>query len=284
MTTESVDDPIDGAVSAGQVLAQARAGQGLAITEAALRLHVPVHVIAALEQGQWQKLGAPVFIRGQLRSYARLLAIDPAPLLAHVESDLHAPAALVSRVRTPRLRRLADGMGRKALYAGITAALVVPALFALRGQLQPAPSVASLDEVPAAVAMPVVGPAPVQAQPVPRVTTPVVASMAALPRTPAVAAPGSAGATGGGELRLQFAGDSWVDIAGPQGQTVEKGLVPAGAERHYPAASISRVVLGNASQVQAWMDGRAIELAPLRRANVARFTVSSDGSVSPASN
>lgn len=284
MTTESVVDPIDGAPGAGQLLARARAQHGLSVDEAALRLHVPAHVIAAIEQGQWQKLGAPVFIRGQLRSYARLLAVDPAPLLDHVQDDLHAPVALVSRVRTPRLRRLADGMGRKALYAGITVALVVPALFALRGQLVQAPSVASLDEVPAEVALPAVGPGPVQELSVPRVTTPVVASMTALPRTPPVPSAGTAEVAGDGELVLQFAADSWVDIAGPQGQSVEKGLVSAGAQRRYAAGAIARVVLGNASQVQASLDGRVIELAPLRRANVARFTVSSDGSVSPASN
>jgi cytoskeleton protein RodZ len=286
VTTESVVEAIDSAVTAGRSLAQARSALGLQIDEAAARLHVPAHVVTALEQGQWHKLGAPVFVRGQLRSYARLLSLDPLPLVEQVQVEQQAPVALVSHARTPRLRRLADGMGRKALYAGITAALVVPALFALRSQLVPATAVASLDEVPAAesvLAVPV-PPAVDGVQPASRVTTPLVASITALPRTAAPAAAVEAGAGTAGQLLLQFSGDSWVDIAGPQGQVVEKGLVPAGQERRYAADAIARVTLGNASQVQASIDGRSLELAPLRRANVARFTVSSDGSVSPVSN
>lgn len=281
MTTESVVGAIDSAVTAGQVLAQARNAQGLPVEEAATRLHVPAHVVAALEQGQWQKLGAPVFVRGQLRSYARLLGVDPLPLLEQVQLEQHAPAALVSHARTPRLRRLADGLGRKALYVGITAALVVPALFALRSQLVPPTSVASLDEMPALESVPAT-PAPRPSTgPAARATTPVVASITALPRAAPVAV--EPAATSAGQLHLQFTGDSWVDIAGPQGQVVEKGLVAAGQERRYAADTIARVTLGNASQVQAAIDGRGLDLAPLRRANVARFTVSSDGSVSPVS-
>jgi len=43
-------------------------------------------------------------------------------------------------------------------------------------------------------------------------------------------------------------------------------------------------VLGNAAQVQVQQNGAIIDLGPYRRANVARFTVSSEGSVAPVSN
>ena len=38
-------------------------------------------VVRSLEQEDWQRLGAPVFVRGQLRSYARLLNVNLEPLL-----------------------------------------------------------------------------------------------------------------------------------------------------------------------------------------------------------
>ena len=85
-------------------------------------------------------------------------------------------------------------------------------------------------------------------------------------------------------LVLRFDGQSWIEVTGRQGQVVEKALVLAGQQRSYPAASIGHVLLGNATGVQASIDGRAIDLTKMGRSNVARFTVSSDGSVSPVSN
>jgi cytoskeleton protein RodZ len=41
------------------------------------------------------------------------------------------------------------------------------------------------------------------------------------------------------------------------------------------------VVLGNASAVEVQQAGSTVDIAPYRRANVARFTVSSDGSLAP---
>ena len=263
------------------MLATARQAIGLDPAQAAARLHVPLHVVSALESGRWERLGAPVFIRGQLRSYARLLGVDPAPLIEQVAVEQMAPVSLVSHVATPRLRRLADGMGRKALVTGVVLAVAVPAVALLRNQLGPSVAVASLDALPPAhetvpdaggqldLPLPAAGGAELSRP------SPAAIDVAIAPAE-AVTTPG--------QLLLQFAGDSWIDIAGPQGQVVEKALVPAGQQRRYATADVARVVLGNSAQVQASIDGRAIELAPLRRSNVARVTVSSDGSVSPLSN
>ena len=254
-------------------------------------------MVTALESGQWARLGAPVFIRGQLRSYARLLAIDPAPLIDQVPVEQIAPVALVSHhAATPRLRRIAGGLGRKSVYLGVAVLVALPALALMRHYLSPDVAVASLDALPVSsgeLPLPAVEAEPSQpfsaavAEPVTPSGAPAVAAPdavstapAPVPASPAAVAP----AVSAGQLLLQFAGDSWIDIAGPKGEVVEKALVPAGQQRRYAMADVSRVVLGNSAQVQASIDGRAIELAPLRRSNVARFTVSSDGSVSPASN
>jgi len=46
---------------------------------------------------------------------------------------------------------------------------------------------------------------------------------------------------------------------------------------------VARMVLGNASAVEVQQAGTIVDLSPYQRANVARFTVSSDGSVVPVS-
>ena len=76
-------------------------------------------------------------------------------------------------------------------------------------------------------------------------------------------------------------GDSWVQVLATDGRTLEKGLLSAGQVRTYKAAEVGKVILGNAQAVVVQRGERTQDLAPFQRANVARFTVSSDGSLAP---
>ncbi|WP_313446568.1 RodZ domain-containing protein [Stenotrophomonas indicatrix] len=269
----------------GTRLRQAREAAGLTLEDVGQRLRMPVQVVKSLEQEQWQKLGAPVFVRGQLRSYARLLGVDVSELLEQAQVGPVVPPTLVSHTHTPRARRIAENLGRRALYVGITAVLAVPVWFATRGHFDgaaPSPNTASLDVIPAAVPVTPTGPgsaaaapAEVAAAPVTKPTaTPYVASLAPVPRAAPVAA---------ANLDMQFSGDSWVDIAGPDGGSVEKALIKAGETRSFTPGQVARVTLGNASAVQVQQNGAIVDLTPYQRANVARFQVSSEGSVVPVS-
>ena len=60
----------------GERLRDARVEAGLSVPEVASRLRMQIRVVEALEAGNWARLGAPVFVRGQLKSYARLLNVD----------------------------------------------------------------------------------------------------------------------------------------------------------------------------------------------------------------
>lgn len=248
---------------------------------------MPVQVVKSLEAEQWDRLGAPVFVRGQLKSYARLLKVDLGEVLEQSRIGPVVPPQLVSHTHTPRARRIAESLGRRALYVGITAVLAVPVWFATRGHFDSAsttPNTASLDVIPAAVpvagstepsapATPAAAPASAPATP----SAPYLASLTPVPR-PAVTASAPAGA-----LTLQFKGDSWVDISGPGGTTVEKALIKSGETRSFSPGQVARMVLGNASAVEVQQAGSIVDLSPYQRANVARFTVSSDGSVAPVS-
>jgi cytoskeleton protein RodZ len=87
------------AVAIGQTLRAARERTGLAVRQAADRLHVDAAVIEALEDGRFAALGAPVFVRGHLRRYAELLGEPDAPLQARY-------AALQEASVAPDLTRL----------------------------------------------------------------------------------------------------------------------------------------------------------------------------------
>lgn len=248
--------------AAGERLKRAREAAGMSLAEVSARSRLPVHVLSTLESGDWDRLGPPVFVRGQARSYARLLGIClddetlPSPF-----TTTQIPS-LVSHVHVPRYRYVAENLARRAVYIVLTASLVVPVWLATRSHADAA-SVASLDVAPAQAAE--------LASP-PR--TPMVASIAPLPASTSPAT--------GGVLEIEFNGDSWVQMFDAQGAVLEKGLLRAGDRRALAPDSVSRFVLGNASAVQVRVHGEPVDLAPYTRANVARFTLSSDGSLAPS--
>ncbi|MEQ4574020.1 MAG: RodZ domain-containing protein [Gammaproteobacteria bacterium] len=279
MISDSNPNPFENQKGCGQCLREARERAGLTLEGAAAQLRMPIQVVRALEQEDWQKLGAPVFVRGQLRSYARLLKVDLEPLLEAAPIAPVEPVKLVSHTHTPKMRRVLESTARRAVYVVMTGVLAIPVWYATRSHFDGrAPSTASLDEVPPEAAAPVppdgsAAPAPAAETRKP-VATPYIASMAPVPR------PEPAHDEG---LTLQFNGDSWVQISAPDGSIVEKALVKAGEQRQYAAGQVARVVLGNASAVEVQQAGSIVDVKPFQRANVARFAVSSDGSVVPAS-
>jgi cytoskeleton protein RodZ len=261
-------DQMTGA-GAGAALRQAREAAGMSIEQAASQLRMTVRAVANLEAEDWSSLGAPVFVRGQLRSYARLLGVDIEPFIEQTPVATVAPSTLVSHTHTPGYQRFAEQLGRRAIYVAITAAIAVPVWFGTRshfgnGEL----AVQSLD-VPATTQSEVATSSQATHE-----RTPLVASIASLPTAPQSAA----------ALTISFNGDSWVEILGPNDQVLERGLLTAGQQRSYKAGEVARVKLGNTNAVEVKRAGVAVDLEPFSRANVARFTLSSDGSLAPVAN
>jgi cytoskeleton protein RodZ len=268
MTQATYLEPGHGA-GFGPRLKQSREAAGLSLEQVSARLKMPVRVLGALEAGDWDMLGAPIFVRGQLRSYARLLG-EPVP--DSIESELQSsvePVELVSHTHTPRYRRLAEQAGRRAIYVVLTVTLVAPVWMATRTHLASTLAPAESLDLPVASA----SLQPMNAhEPVLESRRPLVASMASLPEA-AVKAPA--------QLTMQLTGDSWVEVFARDGSLIEKGLLVAGQKRSYDAGRVGRVLLGNSTAVDLRRAGESVDLAPFSRANVARFALSSDGSLAP---
>ncbi len=286
MSNDPGMNAFEGAVGCGEQLRQARQAAGLSLEEVAGRLHMPLQVVAALEEERWERLGAPVFVRGQLRSYARLLSVNLDGLLQQARIAPVEPPRLVSHTHTPRVRRVAESLGRRAVYVVITAVLAVPVWYAFQSKFgDAAPSTASLDVVPDAASVAAAGAAggtgtdEAAVRPASE-RAPYIASMAPLARQ--AAEPQLVAASPG--MSLEFRGDSWVEVSAPDGSIVEKALIRAGEKRSYTPGQVGRMKVGNASEVDFRQGAGSVDLAPYTSGNnVARFTVSSDGSVAPVS-
>ena len=261
------------AVECGNRLRVARENKGLSLSQASASTRVPVRVLEALERGDWDSLGAALYVRGPLRTYGKLLGLDVEPYLMDVAQV--APPMLVSHQRTPAFRHFSEAFAPKLVYVLMTAIIAVPVWMAATrsplGEAGQAPDTASLD-VPVQVPVNHAATRPATAA---QSQSVVVASMT--PTLPAQAA------TANGALVLHFAGESWMQAFAADGSVVEKGLVQPGESRTFALGQVARLTLGNASEVRVERNGSQIDLGPYLRSNVARFAVSSDGSIAPVS-
>jgi cytoskeleton protein RodZ len=68
----------------GQVLAAQREAMGWSVEQVADQLKLAVRQVIALEAGDYAALPSPAVTRGFVRAYAKLMKLDPAPLVAQI--------------------------------------------------------------------------------------------------------------------------------------------------------------------------------------------------------
>lgn len=299
-----------GQVSVGQALRDAREAQGITLDAVAQRLHLMQRQVEAMETDDFESLGQPVFARGFVRNYARLLGLAPEALLA---SMVGAPAetAVVSHVATPAPRSWLTSPWLILLLLGLLLMVTVPVALYLwlnsdveNVLVNQAPAI---QRRPAPVAAPVVpapAPAPVPApvvelpdgqmqMPAPLTTEPAVTPAepattvvpAAQPATPVTPAPSVTApvapaapvtppvAVAKGSLRLVFSADSWTEVKDASGRMLLRKLNPGGSSVDIQGQPPFEMVIGDASQVQLTYNGRPVDLKPYIAVTVARFTL-----------
>jgi cytoskeleton protein RodZ len=102
--------PVGHAEGPGRRLRAARQARKLELERVANLLHLKPSLVAALEQDNYDALPGSVFVLGYVRNYARLLNLDPEPLLAQLRRSEPQPAEPV-RARPPRRARRQMGSG-----------------------------------------------------------------------------------------------------------------------------------------------------------------------------
>jgi cytoskeleton protein RodZ len=261
-------------------LREARETQGMTVDEASARLRLMHRQIEAMEADDFESLGQPVFARGFVRNYARLLGVDPDALLARMEGAPAAPAA-VSHAEPPMPSSWLTSPWLILLSLGLLAAVAVPvALYWwLNSEVEDAAGshapAGRAVAVPAAVPVPAAAPA---AQPVAG-TTPAAAPVTAVVAAPAGVVPAAAAPqtaapqAAASELHLELAAESWVEIRDASGRMLHRQLDPAGSKVDIQGQPPFDLVIGNADQARMTYNGRPIDLKPFTAETVARFTL-----------
>lgn len=95
---------------------------------------------------------------------------------------------------------------------------------------------------------------------------------AAPPKTEtAFASPASS--SGGSVIRLKFKGTAWVEIKDGQGKVLLSRNQPGGSEAEVIGKPPLNIVVGNAPEVQMFLNDRPFDLEPHTKVAVARFTI-----------
>jgi cytoskeleton protein RodZ len=306
LNLSAADSMVDDPDSVGMRLRAAREQRGWSCEEVASRLKLQARLIRRIEEDDYSGIAHAVYLRGYLTSYARLLDM-PLILAERVVAERGESAPLQSTGRVSRSRYMLDRYSVSATYLILTALVVGPAVWlATHGGLEqnlartvmldgPAvtqdvsiPGQRNDTPVPASRPDDVADSATSLAASLPSVTAeddqlapPIIASMAPFSSSSPVATglptdPPSSG-VGKHTLVLKLSESSWVEVTAGSGEKLEYGLLEAGVERHYSSDSVVTVRLGNAKGAEIVADGKPIDLAPYRRANVAHLRVFGDG-------
>jgi len=265
--TESV------ASSVGQVLRDTREAQGITLEEVAGRLRLMHRQVEAMETDDFESLGQPVFARGFVRNYARLLGLEPEALLARMEGAPEEKPAVSPADSAPQHAWLTSPW-LILLLLGVLLLLAVPV--ALYLWLNSGTDDSPVSPVPVAQS-PNVPASPVPAIPVPSVPP---ASVPALPQETATATSVEPAApmepkpaTINSVLHLEFGNESWTEIRDASGHMLLRQLNPAGSSVDIVGQPPFDVVIGNAAQARMSYNGRPIDLNPFIDVTVARFTL-----------
>jgi cytoskeleton protein RodZ len=252
------------AAGAGPALHAERRRQNIGLGDVSRHLKLSIRQVEALERDEYASFAGPVFVHGFIRNYAKLLGVDPKPLIEAADVKL-APAADADREAAAMEVAEAPAPGQRTnIVLAVVAimAVVAVAIYTTRSQEVPSQPGSRLE--------PLAAETPVQAAPVPETAqaTEQVAATPAAPATPVVTDEG-----GSAVLRLVFEEESWVEVRDADGNALFAQLNPSGTRRSVSGDPPLTLVIGNAAGVRLWYQEREVDLAPYTRVDVARMTL-----------
>jgi len=229
----------------GEELRRERLIREVSLEEISAATKISVRLLTALEASNVQKLPAPVFTRGFIRSYSRHLGLDPDEMVNAYLADL-APEK--GRDAVPGKGRLRSRFlrGRRGvagtIVVSVTAILLLLGLIARpHRRTEPIRTASARSVAPVTFKNVSASPGPVPA------AEEVIKPPVEPPKPPT-----------GVSMILEFEQDSWTEVSA-DGQPLFTGLIRRGTKRQFDAREGFWLTLGNAGGVRVTVDGRALE-------------------------
>lgn len=299
--------------SPGLVLLTARERLGLSITDVARQLRLSTRQIEAIEADDYERLPGKTFLRGFIRNYAKLLQLDPEPLLGINEPDLKSQSIVVPTSKIefggkPRFLPFSDHAHRPLPKFAIAAAAVILLLswgvyelvqwlptssdvekvevaeeqtpISPSGENAPAPGFAQMqDGQPLSLPLPAENTGQTAASSVPTPSPAPVTSTQPMPAGMAPMAPATAPPVGAvaeenaKRLEFVFEDEAWVQVKDKDGRILLSQLNPKGSRQTVQGVPPFGLIVGNATHVKVTYNAKQIDLSPHSKMDVARLTL-----------
>lgn len=227
-------------MSLGERFRAAREQRGLTLSDVAEHLRIRSVYLAAIEDENWKAIGAPVYIRGFLRTYARYLGLDPEEAVSAFNAAEGAAGAAAApppvSARTD-FRQQGGSLAPLIWIAGVVALALIG--FVVYLYVTPAHPPQQL-------------PATAGAQP----TAPSLAngSATAIPASAIPAAPSPAPQPK--TLAIHLTAPCWLRVSVDGNVSIE-GTFPAGTTKTFHG-NVAVVRVGNAGGVELTVDGKPV--------------------------
>ena len=258
-------------LSVGAVLREAREQLGLSVADVESRLKFASRQIEALEADNFTRLPEISFVRRFVRSYAKLLQLDPAPLLASLpiepaQPSLHT-ASIAIDVPFPNTYAT-RGLKIIWLSTGLVVVAITLVLFVWFNHSKPMQQ-ATVETIE----LPAVMPSPasvVIAVPPPDA---LVVAPEATATVKVIQTESNSASKQSASIRLKFDADSWVKVTDNDGKILLSQLNSSGSEQHLKGRPPFSVVIGNISGVHLYYQGKLVKFAPFYNGGIARLTL-----------
>ncbi|WP_406865463.1 helix-turn-helix domain-containing protein [Streptomyces sp. HUAS MG47] len=232
----------------GRVLQQARVAAGLTVDEVSSSTRVRIPIVHAIEEDDFSRCGGDVYARGHIRTLARAVGLDPAPLVDRYDAGHGGRPAPTPAAPLFEAERIRPEPRRPNWTAAMVAAIV-----AVTGFVGFTLVNGGDNQSPGNVAE---GPAPEKksTSPKPTPTKPAV-DPKPVPSESAIAAIPADKVT----VILVAADKSWISAKGKDGKTLFAGFLDQDEKKTFQDDERIDLVLGNAGPIELWVNGKKID-------------------------
>lgn len=243
------DDREDVRPSIGRALQQARIAAGLTVDDVSNATRVRIAIVHAIEADDFAPCGGDVYARGHIRTLAKAVRLDPAPLLAQYD-DSHggrpAPTPAAPLFEAERIRPERRGPNwTAAMVAAIVAVIGFVGFTAFKGDDEAGKTQVAEGSTPSTSKSS--SPTPKSEKPESPKPDPSDSAIAAAPQdkvTVQVSAPD---------------GKSWISAKDHNGMLLFDGLLKQGETKTFQDSEKINLVLGDAGAIQLYVNGKKIE-------------------------
>ena len=237
--------------SVGTALRQARIAAGLTVDDVSTATRVRIAIVHAIEADDFAPCGGDVYARGHIRTLAKAVHVDPAPLLAQYDAahgGRPAPTPAAPLFEAERIRPERRGPNwTAAMVAAIVVVVGFVGFTAVKGGSGDSDGKTQVAEGSTATTSAPAKPTPKSSKPADQKPAPSDSAIAAAPQDKVTVQVSAAN------------GRSWISAKDHNGRMLFDGLLKKGESKTFQDSTKINLILGDAGAIQLYVNGKKIE-------------------------